>query len=194
MIRSLTPRSCDPNHLPGQLNDLSQYLINSRGEGSKVGIFCAEDHAAVGTAGIVQISKALPVVRQHGSSAGMSECQHVLVSDTQTSQASLRDRPYIVAELPQRVDRGGGKILVHEEEGQSLGLLVLSDLTVNLVAVIGNERPSVHQVGRPERGERNQDLGFGQTQPAVVLRRPHWDSRSGDSRITATNIRRRLDS
>jgi hypothetical protein len=136
----------------------------------------------------------IAVVRQHGSSAGMSECQHVLVSDTQTSQASLRDRQYIVAELPYRLDRWGGKILVRKEEGQSLGLLVLSDLTVNLIAVIGDERPSVHQIGCAKCGERNQDLGFCKTQPPIVLQRPHGDSRSGNSRITATNICRRLDS
>jgi hypothetical protein len=124
----------------------------------------------------------------------MNECQHVLVSDTQTSQASLRDRQHIVAELSQRLDRGAGKILVREEEGQSLGLLVLSDLTVNLVAVIGNERPRVHQIGCPERGERSQDLGFCKTQPPIVLQRPHRDSRSGDSSITTTDVYRRLDS
>ena len=80
--------------------------------------------------------------------------------DTRTSQAGLGDRQHIVAELSQRLDRGAGKILVGEKDGQSLGLLVLTDLTVNLVAVISNERPSVHQISCAERGERNQDLGF----------------------------------
>jgi hypothetical protein len=124
----------------------------------------------------------------------VSERQHVLVWDTQTSQASLRDRQHIVAELPQRFDSWGGKILVREKERQSLGLLVLSDLNVNLVAVFGNERPSVHQIGRAKRGERNQDLGFCKTQTPIVLQRPHRDSRSSDSRVTATNIGCRLDS
>jgi hypothetical protein len=187
MIRSLTASSCDPNHLPGQLNDLSQRLIDSRSEGSEVGVFCAKDHATVGKAGIVQVSKVLPVVRQHGPSAGMRECQHVLVSDTQTSQACLRDCQHIMAELPQRLDRGAGKILVREKEGQSLGLLVLSDLTINFFAVVGNERPSVHQIGCAECGECNQDLGFRKPQPPIVLQRPYRDSGPSDSSITAAN-------
>ena len=108
------------------------------------------------------------------------------------SRVTSRRRPYILAESPYRLDRRRGKILVREEEGQSLGLLIHLDLSVNLFAMIGNERPGVHQIGCAKCGERRQDLGFCKTQPPIVLQRPHRDSRSGNSRITATNISRRL--
>ena len=95
-------------------------------------------------------------------------------------------RYYVVAELPQSFDGRLGKVLISEEAGQRLGLLILLDLTVDLVEVIGDKRPGVDQVGRSECGEYAEDLGFSQTEPPVVLQRPDRDSCSRDPRITTT--------
>lgn len=115
----------------------------------------------------------LAVVRQHGSSAGVSERQHVLVCHIQTRQVRLGDRQYVVAELPQYPDSRSRKAFIRKEEGQSLGLLILSDLTVNFVLVISDKRPGVYQIGCPEYGERGQNLSFGQTKPPIALERPN---------------------
>jgi hypothetical protein len=106
---------------------------------------------------------------------------------------SQLDHPFVVAEFPQYEDGRVGKVLVSEEAGQRSGLLILSDLAVDLVGVIGDKRPGVDQISRPERGECAQDLGFSQNETPVVLQRPDGYSRSGDSRITTTYSRRRLD-
>jgi hypothetical protein len=81
-------------------NDVSP--VNRIGIAIRAAIFIcgAKDHAAMRRAGIVHVSKVLAVVRQHGSSAGMSECQYVLVSHTRTSQAGLRYNQHVAAELP----------------------------------------------------------------------------------------------
>jgi hypothetical protein len=135
-------------------------LVDATGERIEIGVLCAEDHAAVGPAGIVKVAEVLAIVRQYGSAFCMRERQHILVLDPQTCQVYLGDREYIVAELPQHYDGRVGKVLVSEEAGQRLGLLILSDLTVNLVEMSGDKRPSVDQVGRSERGKCTQNLGF----------------------------------
>jgi len=94
---------------------------------------------------------------------------------------------YVVAELPQSFDGWFGKVLISEEAGQRLGLLILSDLTVDLVEVTSDKRPGVDQVCRSECGECAQDLGFSQTGPPAVLQRPDRDSCSRDPRITTTS-------
>jgi hypothetical protein len=106
---------------------------------------------------------------EHGPAVGVSERQHILVWDAHTGQAQVGKRLYIVAEPPQSVDGRAGKVLIREEAAQQLGLLILLELTVNLVAVTGDKRPGVDQVGRPERGERSQDLSFSQTKSPILL-------------------------
>jgi hypothetical protein len=100
------------------------------------------------------------------------ERQHFLVWDPQTGQVHIGYRQYVVAELPQSFDGWVGKVLISEEAGQRLGLLILSDLTVDLVEVTSDKRPGVHQVSRSECGECAQDLAFSQTEPPVMLQRP----------------------
>jgi hypothetical protein len=42
----------------------------------------------MGVAGIVQVAEMFAVVRQHGSSTGVSECQHVLVWDPKPARSA----------------------------------------------------------------------------------------------------------
>ena len=60
----------------------------------------------------------------------------------------------IVQDLPQSFDRRFGKVLISEEAGLRLGLLILSNLRVNVVLMTGDKKPRVDQVGRSEYGER----------------------------------------
>jgi hypothetical protein len=147
----------------------------------------------VGSADIVKVAEMLAIVCQARSAVCVRERQHFLVWNPQTSQVRLCYRHYVVAKLPQSLDGWIGKVLIGEEAGQRLGLLILSDLTVYLGEVSSDKRPSVDQVGRSKYGECAQDLGFSQTEPPIVLQRPDRDSCSGDPRITTTYPRRRLD-
>ena len=103
----------------------------------------------MGLAGTMQVAKMLAIVRKHGPAVGVSDRQHVLVWDTHTGQAQLGNRLYIVAEPPQCFDLRAGKVLIREEAGHQLGLLILLNLPVNLVAVTDDKRPGVDLVGRP---------------------------------------------
>ncbi len=105
----------------------------------------------------------LAIVCQYGPAVRVRKRQHFLVGDSQACQARIGCRLYVVAELPQPFDGWIGKVLKSEEAGQPLGLLILSDLTVDLIDVTSDKRPGVDQVGRSECGERCQDLGFSQT-------------------------------
>jgi hypothetical protein len=107
----------------------------------------------VGPTGIVKVAEMLAIVCEYGSAVRVRERQHFLVWDSETSQVHIGYRQYVVAELPQSFDGWVGKVLVSEEAGQRLGLLILSDLTVDLVEVTSDKRPGVDQVGRSERGE-----------------------------------------
>jgi hypothetical protein len=147
----------------------------------------------VGPAGFVKVAEILAIVRQYGSAVRVRERQHFVVWDPQTSQVYIGYRQYVVAELPQSFDSWVGKVFISEEAGQRLGLLILSDLTVDLVEMTSDKRPGVHQVRRSECGECAQDLGFSQTEPPVMLQRPDRDSCSRDPRITTAYPRRRLD-
>jgi hypothetical protein len=176
------------------MDGLRQSLVDPSREGIKVGILCTEDHSAMGRTGIVEVAEVLAIVCEHGPAVGVREREHFLVWNSPTIQVRLSNRQYVMAKLPQYFDGRVGKVLVREEAGQWLGLLILSDLTVNLFEVTGDKSPGVDQVGRSERGERAQDLGFSQTEPPVLLQRPDRDSRSGDPRITTTDPSSRLDS
>ncbi len=66
----------------------------------------------------------LAIVCQYGSAVCVRESQHVLVWGPQTSQARLGRRQYIVAELAQSLDGWVGEVLIGEEAGQRLGLLI----------------------------------------------------------------------
>jgi hypothetical protein len=151
------------------MDGLRQSLVDPGREGIEVGILCAEDDSAMGPAGIVEAAEVLAIVCEHGSAVGVREREHCFIWDSPTIQVRLGDRQYVMAELPQYFDGWVGKVLISEEAGQWLGLLILSDLTVNLFEVTGDKSPGVDQVGRSKRGERAQDLGFSQTEPPVLL-------------------------
>ena len=125
----------------------------------------------------------LAIVCKHGPAIGVSERQNVVVWDTQTGQIRVGHRHHIVAELPQCFDGRNGKVLIGEEAGQRLGLLIFSDLAVNFVAVTGDKRPGVDQVGRRECGERAEDLGFSQTESPILRSESHMRLRSLGVRI-----------
>ena len=175
------------------MDGLRHRRVDPSGAGIEVCVPCAEDHAACGAG-------------RHCEGCGNAcDCGSVRLGrrrartparprrDPQTSQVQLGYRYYVVAELPQSFDGRLGKVLISEEAGQRLGLLILLDLTVDLVEVTGDKRPGVDQVGRSECGECAQDLGFSQTEPPVVLQRPDRDSCSRDPRITTTYPSRSLD-
>jgi hypothetical protein len=147
----------------------------------------------MGPAGTVKIAEMLAIVSQYGSAVCVRERQHFLVWDPRTSQFHLGYRQYVVAELPQSFDGWVGKVLISEEAGQRLGLLILSDLTVDLVDVSCDKRPGVDQVGRSECGVCAEDLGFRQSEPSVVLQSPDRNSCSRDPWITTTYTLRRLN-
>ena len=104
----------------------------------------------MGTAGIVKVAEMLAIVCQQGSAVGVREREHFLVWDPQTCQVHIGYGQHVVAESPQSFDGRFGKVLISEEAGQRLGLLILSDLTVDLVGVISDKRPGVDQIGRSE--------------------------------------------
>jgi hypothetical protein len=125
------------------VDNLRQRQIDPSSEGIEVRVFRAENHAALRSAGIVKAAKMLAIVCQYGSAFCVRKCQYFLVWDPQTSQAHLSYREYVVPELPQSFDGWDRKVFISEETGQRLGLLILSDLTLNLIDVTGNKRPGV---------------------------------------------------
>ncbi len=89
LFSALVTSSCDPNNLCGEVDDLRKHLVDPSGEGSEVCVLCAEDHAAVGQAGIVKVAEVLAIVCQYGSAVRVRERQHFLVWDPQTSQVHI---------------------------------------------------------------------------------------------------------
>ena len=71
--------------------------------------------------------------------------------------------------------------------------IALTDLALDLVPVAGDIGPGVDQVGGPECREGTQDLSFGQSEPPVMLQRPHRDACARDPRVTTTDPGGRLD-
>ncbi len=80
-IRSSGRRASDPDQLSHRVTRTGQRHIDPSSQGREVGILGAEDQAAVGVAGVVQVSEVLAVVRQHRPAQGVSQGEHGVVGD-----------------------------------------------------------------------------------------------------------------
>ena len=172
-VRSSGRRASDSDQLSRRGTRAGQRRIDPSPQGREVGILGAEDQAAVGVAGVVKVSEMLAVVRQHRPAQGVSQGEHGVVGDPLAGLARLRGRQHVVSLPPSRLDRWQREVLVCEEAGQRLRLLVLADLPVDLAGMRGHVGPGIDQVGgpQPRMALTQQSCYEGQTEEPTLRRR-----------------------
>jgi hypothetical protein len=141
----------------------------------------------------MELDEVLPVEGQDRTPFGGGMSQDIRIADAPLRHSRFLDRHDVMTEESELFGDGEGEILIREEPGHRSGLLVLADLTVDLIAMTAEISPGVRQIFGAERGIAPEQLRFADPQASRLFEHPDWNPRPYDTRLSATDPGPTLD-
>ena len=129
----------------------------------------------------------------HGTLSADGKRQDLVVRHRACRSTSVLNGQDVVTQPRKLLDDREGEVLVRIQSRQS-GVLILSDVAIDLLLMGTHVRPCVGQVLGPECGLSAQQLGLACAEPSGLLQNPDRYPGSYDAGLPAADRRAALDS
>ncbi len=110
--RSSSLRPGNPQQLTGQTGLLQERLMDTLGQGERIGVLRTDNHARVRRIALMQAGEISPIEGQQSPCLSGSESQYLFIRNTQIGLPGIQGGEHIVATCSQLRDYLQGEILV----------------------------------------------------------------------------------
>lgn len=139
--------------------------------------------------GEMKPSEVPPVERQKDPTLLGCMFQHFGIGPTLPAPSNIVHAEHVVTEASKGLNGGQREVFVREEASHRSGCLVLSNLSVDQVLVLSDERPRAGEILRAQIRIGSQEIKVVCPKAPALLEHPNGNARSYDTRSATTYVR-----